>query len=205
MLNLASATDPAWAARALLRLDDILLDHAHCEKRAAATAVGLLFRYPDRQQLLSPLARLAREELAHFDEVLRHLTARGQRFARQTPSPYAAELIKVVRSREPQRLLDTLLCCALIEARSCERMKLLAQALREAAAADPARTSELTPLAELYQGLLASEARHHQSYVDLALAYQPRDAVYARLHELAAHEAAVLAQGPPLPRLHSAA
>lgn len=194
MLNLASATDPGWASRALPHLDDILLDHAHCEKRAAATAVGLLFRYPERAALLDPLSRLAREELAHFEEVLRHLLARGLRFKRQPPSPYAGALTAAVRGNEPGRLLDTLLCCALIEARSCERMKLLAAAL------GPVDEE----LAALYRGLLAAEARHHQSYVDLALHYYPREEVRARLQELAAHEAEVLAAAPALPRLHSA-
>lgn len=191
MLNLASATDPRWLARALAHMDDILVDHAHCEKKAASTAVSLLFRYTDRVALLAPLARLAREELAHFEEVLGHLTARGITFGHQKPSPYAGELLAAVRATEPERLLDTLLCLALIEARSCERMRLLADALD-----DPA-------LAALYRGLLASEARHHQSYVDLARTVVPPDAVRARLEALARHEAAVIAGAPPLPRLHT--
>src|SRR5712691_2546648 len=124
--------------------------------------------------------------LAHLDEVLAALRARGIRFRHQVPSPYAAELLRAVRTHEPERLVDTLLCSALVEARSCERMRLLAGALD-----DPA-------LAALYRGLLAAEARHHQTYVDLATRVAPEPQVRARLRALAAHEASVLAAAPPL-------
>jgi tRNA-(ms[2]io[6]A)-hydroxylase len=191
VLSLASTTGPGWLARALASLDDILLDHAHCEKKAASSAVSLLFKYPERTTLLPVLSRLAREELGHFEEVLAHLAARRVPFRHQMPSPYAGALLTAIRPREPERLLDTLLCHALIEARSCERMKLLAEAL-----ADPA-------LAALYRGLLASEARHHHAYVELAAGLAPEAEVRARLGELALHEAAVLAAAPALPRLHA--
>jgi len=191
MLNLASATDRAWVERALAHLDEILLDHAHCEKKAASTAVSLLFKYADRQALLATLSQLAREELGHFEEVLAVLTARGVPFRHQVPGPYAADLMRVIRAHEPGRLVDTLLCSALIEARSCERMRLLAEGLD-----DPA-------LAPLYRGLLAAEARHHHTYVELATMVAPVADVRARLCELARHEAAVLAAVPPAARLHA--
>jgi tRNA 2-(methylsulfanyl)-N6-isopentenyladenosine37 hydroxylase len=198
MLNLAAPTAPDWAERALRHLPEILLDHAHCEKKAASTAVGLLFRYPEHGALLVPLTRLAREELGHFEEVLGHLAERGVRFDRQLPSPYAGELCRVIRTSEPRKVIDTLLCCALIEARSCERMKLLCEAL-EARGDEPV-------LARLYRGLLAAEARHHQSYVDLALSLGllPEAQVRARLLEIARHEAQVIAAAPREPRLHNA-
>jgi tRNA 2-(methylsulfanyl)-N6-isopentenyladenosine37 hydroxylase len=191
MLNLASTTDPRWLDRALAHMDEILVDHAHCEKKAASTAVSLLFRYADRTALLPPLSRLAREELAHFEEVLGHLSARGIAFGHQKPSPYAGELLAAVRPTEPDRLLDTLLCLALIEARSCERMRLLADRLD-----DPG-------LAALYRGLLASEARHHHGYVELARTVAPPEVVRERLETLARHEAAVIAGAPPMARLHT--
>jgi len=191
MLSLASATDRAWVERALAHLDEILLDHAHCEKKAASTALSLLFKYADRQALLGTLSRLAREELGHFEEVLAVLVARGVAFRHQQPGPYAAELMKTIRAHEPDRLVDTLLCSALIEARSCERMRLLAEALEDSA------------LAALYRGLLAAEARHHRTYVELATAVAPEAEVQARLRELARHEAAVLAAAPPMARLHA--
>jgi len=191
VLRLASATDDAWVGRALAHLDEILVDHAHCEKKAASTAVSLLFRYPEHEALLAPLARLAREELRHFEVVLGHLAARGVRFRHQMPSPYAERLLRAIRRTEPARLVDTLLCMALIEARSCERLRLLAAAVPDAA------------LAVLYRGLLASEARHHRTYVALAGRVAPAAAVRARLATLAGHEASVLADTPPLARLHA--
>ena len=193
MLTLAATTDPAWADRALAHLDVILLDHAHCEKKAASTAINLIFRYQDRPALMAPLSALAREELAHFEEVLAVMERRGIAFGRLDPSPYAASLMSIVRSHEPQRLLDTLLCCALIEARSCERMQILAERLED------------EELAKLYRGLLAAEARHHQAYIDLArdVGMFEDDEIRARLGEIAAHEAAVIARAPHEPRLHN--
>lgn len=192
MLRLAAATDPEWTTRALARLDELLLDHAHLEKKAAGTAVTLLFRYPERRVLQEPLARLAREELAHFEQVLTHLDRRGVGFRPLRPGPYAGRLHAAVRTREPDRLLDTLLVAALIEARSCERLGLLAAAL-------PAVD---VPLAALYRGLLEAEARHHGEYVRLALALFPESVVRPRLEELARSEAEALAAGAPEPRLH---
>jgi tRNA-(ms[2]io[6]A)-hydroxylase len=191
MLSLASRTDAAWVTRALANLDEILVDHAHCEKKAASTAVSLLFRYPDRPALCAAVSALAREELGHFELLLRHLEARGIGLRRQVPSPYAAALLAAVRPEEPARLCDTLLCLALIEARSCERMQLLAGAIADEG------------LRDLYRGLLASEARHHRAYVDLALTVAPAREVHDRLDALARHESEVLAAGPPMARLHS--
>jgi len=191
MLGLAAPSSPAWLARALAHLDQVLVDHAHCEKKAASTAVSLLFRYPERTALLPVLSALAREELAHFEQVLGLLARRGIAYGRLTPSPYATDLLAAVRPHEPERLADTLLCLALIEARSCERMRLLAEAVADA------------ELATFYRGLLASEARHHQSYVALAADVLPEPAVRVRLAELARHEAAVIAAAPTLPRMHT--
>ncbi len=189
VLNLAEPTDPAWIQRALADLDAVLLDHAHAEKKAASAALTLIFRYPERSELLRPLSELAREELEHFEAALGHLERRGVGFTRQKPSPYAGRLQEAVRTAEPGRLVDTLLCCALIEARSCERFQILADRVE-----DP-------ELAAFYRELLASEARHHGVYADLARKVDP-DAP-ARLRELARHEADVLAQAPGWARLHT--
>src|SRR5690606_7295466 len=140
----------------------------------------------------------------HFEQVVALIRKRGGEFVRQEPSPYAARLLTAVRKHQPARLLDILLCCSLIEARSCERMQLLARALAERGAATPAH--EWHDLFVLYDGLLASEARHHATYVELA-----RDCVeieeaelQARLRELAAHESSVIAEAPPgQPRMHN--
>jgi tRNA-(ms[2]io[6]A)-hydroxylase len=192
MLHLAAETAPDWAARAVAHLDEILLDHAHLEKKAAGTAVTLLFQHPEIAPLQQPLAALAREELAHFEGVLRHLERRGVAFRRQKPGRYAGRLHRVVRGDAEHQLLDVLLVAAVIEARSCERLGLLAGAL---GAVDPA-------LAAWYESLLASEARHHGEYVALAEACCPGRDVRARLAEIAAHEASVLAGGAFEPRLH---
>jgi tRNA-(ms[2]io[6]A)-hydroxylase len=191
MLKLAEPTASDWAQRAAEHIDEILLDHAHCEKKAAGAAVQLLFRYPQHAFLQVPLSRLAREELAHFERVLGVLQARGKGLTRQRPSPYGGRLHAFVRRREPEQLLDLLLVSALIEARSCERFRELAAALDE------------PELAALYRELLASEARHHQVYVELAEALTSSEQVRVRLAELAQEEAAILREPAPYPRLHT--
>jgi len=191
VLNLASNTDPGWVETALSDIDELLLDHAHCERKAAGMALRLMFRYPDRPFLHDPLSRLAREELAHYEEVLRALAARGGSIRRQRPSPYAGRLYHCVRSAEPERLVDTLLVCALIEARSCERFQLLADAID-----DPG-------LRSLYSGLLASEARHHGSYLELASQVCDESSARVRLLELAEREAEIIAEPSPMVRMHA--
>ncbi len=192
MLNLAAPTAPDWAERVLGALDLVLLDHAHCEKKAASSAMGLIFKHQDRPEVLRPLSELAREELEHFERCLALLQARGIAFRRLAPSPYARRLHAACRGEEPGRSVDTLLVCALIEARSCERMKILAERVPDA------------ELAAFYRDLLASEARHHTTYVDLAARFADRGEVSERLRALARHEAEVLATAPAEARLHSA-
>jgi tRNA-(ms[2]io[6]A)-hydroxylase len=191
MRILAVTTDGAWVQRALGDVDEILVDHAHCEKKAASTALSLLFRYPEQGALLVPLARLAQEELGHFADVVAVLAARGVGLRHQVPSSYAGALLAAVRPTEPERLVDTLLCAALIEARSCERMQLLADALTDAR------------LVALYRSLLRAEARHHATYLRLAAAVRDAGAVDVRLAELARLEATALACATPRPRLHA--
>jgi len=191
MLNLSSATSAEWVALAVENIDTILLDHAHCEKKAASTALTLIFRYPEFNQFLRPLSAVAREELEHFELVLGHLERRGGRFRRLAPSPYAGKLLKVMRESEPDRMIDMLLCCAVIEARSCERMSLLSKALR-----DP-------ELVDLYSGLLASEARHHMLYVDLACSVVDRGEVKKRLKSISLRESEILSEAPAVPRMHN--
>ncbi len=193
MLNLASDTEPGWAAGVGRHLPELLLDHAHCEKKAASTAINLVFKYQWIPELMAPLSAHAREELEHFELCLKLLQERGWAFGPLEPSPYASKLFTAVRHGEPERLADTLLIMSLIEARSCERMKLLAEELPD------------LELAAFYRSLLASEARHHTTFVDLAASRIGRDAVKQRLPELAAHEAAVLPTLPREARMHSRA
>jgi tRNA 2-(methylsulfanyl)-N6-isopentenyladenosine37 hydroxylase len=190
---LDAPTPPAWTARALAGLDELLVDHAHCEKKAAGTALNLIFRYPRHAVLLDPLSKLAREELVHFEQVLALLRTRGIAFAPQKPAQYAGRLRAATRTHDPERLVDLLLCSALIEARSCERFALLA-----AAVPDP-------ELRDFYLGLHAAESRHQRVYVELAGAFTAPDALRARHRELAACEAEILVQTPLAARMHAGA
>lgn len=190
MLHLASQTGPDWLPRAWAAIDEVLLDHAHCEKKAAGAAIKLLFSYPHHRFLQEPLAELAREELEHFQQVLALLDARGIRYATLRPSPYGLALHALVRRGEPDRLLDVLLIAALIEARSCERFQILAEGVP-----DPA-------LAALYRSLLACEARHHGLYLELASQLVARAVRDVRLEALAAAEAEIVARPCEWVRLH---
>ncbi len=191
MLNLVSQTRESWLAEVEADLPSLLLDHAHCEKKAASTAMNLIFRYGDHEPLMRPLSELAREELEHFELMLDVLGKRDIPFRRLEPSGYAGRLMKHVRKPEPHRLVDTLLMCSFIEARSCERMKILSQGLQD------------EELRGLYGSLLASEARHHHVYVDLACQFRPRDEVRARLKELAKAEAEAVGVAEADVRMHS--
>ncbi|MBO85632.1 MAG: rubrerythrin family protein [Deltaproteobacteria bacterium] len=184
MLHLAAPTRPDWVVQAVADPESLLLDHAQCEKKAAGTALNLMFRYADQPWLQRPLSELAREELEHFELCMDVLRERGWAFRKLNAGPYGARLMQNVRRGEPHRLLDTLLVCALIEARSCERMKLLSKAFLDS---DP-------QLAELYRSLLASEARHHMLYSDLATEHFGREVVRPRLKALAQEEARVLTE-----------
>lgn len=136
----------------------LLTDHAHCEKKAASTAMTLMFRYVDRSDLLNKMSRLAREELIHFEQVLALMEARGHRYDHMSPARYAGGLRTTVRTSEPGRLIDVLIIGAFIEARSCERFAALAPSLDE-------------ELAKFYRSLLKSEGRHYQDYLQLARDY----------------------------------
>lgn len=199
MLSLESKTADRWLDQVDGHLEEILIDHAHCEKKAAGTAMNLLFAYVDNIELCREMTEIVEEELAHFHLVIDLLGRRGIRFRRLTPSTYGRKLNDLVRRQEPQRAVDRLLVAGLIEARSCERFDLLRQHMRrlvDGAAFD-------NELADFYESLFESEARHHSTYVRLAKSFASADAVQARLAELAAAEAQIVAEGDPLPRMHS--
>jgi len=186
---LLSRTPPAWVDTAVERWRELLLDHANCEKKAASTALALMFAYPEDRTLGTALSRLAREELRHFEQVQRMMAALEVPFTRQRPGRYAVALRAHFRTSDPGRKLDLLLAGALIEARSCERFRLLAPRL-------PA------PLASFYQQLEQSEARHFQLYVDFACAAAPHE-WRRRLRELSEHEAQLATAPDPEFRFHS--
>jgi tRNA 2-(methylsulfanyl)-N6-isopentenyladenosine37 hydroxylase len=191
MLSLKSSTAPWWLDTVEENLEEVLLDHAHCEKKAAGTAMNLIFAYVDRVELVRALSEIVNEELDHFRQVLDLIERRGMRFRRLTPSSYGRQLNDLVRKQEPERAVDRLLVAGLIEARSCERFALLKDRLRQ------------PQLADFYAGLFESEARHHATYVRLAMLFAKPEAVSARLEELAAAEAEIIDRGDPLARMHS--
>ncbi len=180
---LAAPTSAAWLAQAIERLDLLLIDHAHCERKAAGVALQLMFRYPGEEGLAEALSPLAREELEHFELVLGVMRRRGIALRPLPAARYGAGLTKEVRRDEPGRMLDSFLVAGLIEARSHERMALLAEHLPDA------------ELRELYGELLASEARHFGLYWLLCEERFGREATVARLQELALVETDVL-RGP---------
>ena len=177
---LAAPTSGAWVEAANARADLLLIDHAHCERKAAGVALQLMFRYPAEPGLAEALSPLAREELEHFEQVLALMTGRGLTLRPLQAPAYGARLSKAVRREEPGRMLDSFLVAGLIEARSHERMALLA-----AHANDP-------ELRDLYGALLASEARHFGLYWLLAEERYGREATVARLQQLAVVETEAL-------------
>jgi tRNA-(ms[2]io[6]A)-hydroxylase len=192
MLCLKVPTDAAWAAAAMRDADAVLADHAHCELKAASNALSLVARHPGDPELAQALSDLAREEIDHFQRVMAVLAARGVVLGTPPVDEYAASLRRAAnalarpaRPTDRDRLVDRLLVGALIEARSCERFQLLAEASREL---DP-------ELHALWKELLASEARHYRTFVDLAVraAGGDRASVVARLERIAEVEGAIVA------------
>jgi tRNA-(ms[2]io[6]A)-hydroxylase len=188
---LQQPTTSAWVEQALANLDTVLLDHSHCERKAAGVALNLMFRYPSHTQMVKALTAIAKEELEHFEQVNQILERRGVPLGPLSAPPYGAGLNQQIRRSEPERLLDFLLVCGLIEARSHERLGLLA-----AHVPDP-------ELARFYRALMASEARHYGAYWVLATTYYERSLVEQRLEELAIVESQLLATLHPEPRIHS--
>ena len=191
MLSLKSATSHAWLPSVERNLTEVLIDHAHCEKKAAGVAMHLIFAYVEQVELVRDLSAIVTEELSHFEMVLDLLAERGERFRRLRPSGYGQRLGELVGKLEPARAVDRLLVAALIEARSCERFAVLKEGISD------------RRLAEFYGSLFESEARHHATYVRLAKLFANEETVHARLEELATAEAEIIAQGDDFTRMHS--
>ena len=189
---LDTPTPEEWLVEACGRLPEMLLDHANCELKAASTALGFLYRYPERTALAQRMSRLAREELRHFEQVRSIMDDMDIPFERLSASRYAGGLREAVRHEEPHKLLDMLLVGALIEARSCERFAKIAPRLPER-------------LGRFYGGLLASEARHFEHYVAFAKSECGVDEseIDARLEELKVIEASLISEPDDEFRFHS--
>ncbi len=183
------ATPPAWTAQAIERFDAVLIDHAHCEKKAAAHALSMLVAFPQVPGLPRAMARLAREEAGHLGQVLSLMEKRGLTLGRDAGDPYAQGLQEQVRQPARERLLDRLLVSALIEARSEERLRLLGAALPEA------------ELRDFYTRLAESEAGHFRLFLRLARNSTSVE-FQLRLEELLQVEARLIRALPVRPAIH---
>jgi len=190
---LKSSTHPRWFAASTSDLQALLSDHLHCERKAAENALSLVRRYPHRGGSVEALTRLAHEETSHVVQVAALLARRGWTPRADTPNHYARSLLREVRGREPERLLDALLVAAFIESRSHERLSLLALGFLETGDAE---------LAGFYQALASAEERHAEIFVTLAAPLVTPTVLEARIDELAQREAEILAALPHAPRVH---
>lgn len=186
---LRCATPQAWVEAALSQLDILLIDHAQCEKKAASTAMSLLYRHVDRPELLKKMSQLAREELLHFEQVVNLLEDRSIPYESLTAARYAEQLRQPVRKQDPERLIDILIVGAIIEARSCERFVALIPHLDES-------------LARYYRSLVKSEARHFEDYLSLARLYSD-ESIEPRLECFLTLEQQLIESPDPQFRFHS--
>lgn len=191
---LRAATPAAWLAAACAAPDLLLIDHANCEKKAASTALALMFAYTLDLELTHKMSRLAREELRHYEQVAKLIRALHIAPRRLGPGRYAEGLRRLVARAEPQREVDLMICGAFIEARSCERFAALAPVIGG-------------PAGELFAGLHAAEARHYRVYLDLARRAASRAGIdiAPRIDDFAVHEAALITGADDVFRFHSGA
>jgi tRNA-(ms[2]io[6]A)-hydroxylase len=189
---LRAATPEAWLDLARESQDTLLIDHANCEKKAASTALSLMFAYAEDLDLTDKMSRLAREELRHYEQVAKLIQALGVEPKRLAPGRYAERLRRLVAKGEPEREVDLMICGAFIEARSCERFAALSRDIG-------------APLSDLFQGLHNAEARHYRVYLDLArrAARRAGIALEPRIDAFAALEAELIALPDAVFRFHS--
>ena len=187
---LGSETPRAWVEAALDNIDLLLIDHKNCEYKAASNAINLMAKYQERVELINAMSRLAREELVHYEQVLKIMAARGVALRPISASRYAAGLRRMVRRPEPGMMTDILIISAFIEARSCERFAALAPHLD-------------ADLSRFYSGLLRSEARHFQNYLKLADLYGDKADIAARIEAIRPVEQALISEPDTEFRFHS--
>jgi len=182
MLNLQLPSDPRWVDIAAMNIEDILIDHAYCEQKAASSCISLILRFPDLERLVEVLTPVVGEEWSHFEMVMAQIRKRGYKFGWPRKDEYVTDLMKFIRKggSRMQQLTEHLLMNALIEARSCERFKLLWKNLE-----DP-------ELQQFYYELMVSEAGHYTNFIALAKHYYPEEKVAKRWSEWLAYEAEVM-------------
>lgn len=182
MLGLKLPTDPRWANLAGKSIEDILTDHAYCEQKATSTAISLIQNYPEFENMVNAVSPLVKEEWGHFELVLEHLKKRGLKLGRQRKDKYVSVLLTYIRHGDSRAtgLIEKLLFSALIEARSCERFKLLSKDIED------------QELKQFYKNLMVSEAGHYRLFLDLACELADKDIVLKRWEEWLAFEAGVM-------------
>ena len=178
MLGLKLATDPRWVDIVDKSIEDILVDHAYCEQKAASTCISIIIAYPDKKEVVDALTPIVSEEWGHFRMVLHQLDKRGFSLGAMRKDNYVAELYKLLRSggSRDDRLVEKLLMCAIIEARSCERFRLLSENIQD------------DELKEFYKELMISEAGHYRLFLDLAKTIKSEEIVKARFQDLLSQE-----------------
>ncbi len=183
VLALELATDPRWVNLAEMRLEDILTDHAYCEQKAAASCMSLIQKYPEKELLVEKLAPIVTEEWGHFRLVYRELRKRDLALGRQRRDEYVNQLREFIRKgvSPEEHLLDQLIVCAMIEARSCERFRLLSLNISE------------VELRDFYHQFMVAEAGHYKLFLDLAAHYTNEETALQRWRECITFEAALLA------------
>ena len=180
MLGLKLATDPRWVDIAQKDIGEILTDHAYCEQKAASQCISLIVGYPEKEKLVEMLTPVVAEEWSHFERVLEELKKRNLKFGKQRKDDYVVKLRGLMRMGSKKQLLDHLLVMALIEARSCERFKLLWKNIADEG------------LQKFYYELMVSEAGHYTNFIELANEYFPEEEVKERLDEMLAAEAEII-------------
>lgn len=182
MLGLKLATDPYWVNIAEKSIDEILIDHAYCEQKAASTCISLIVKFPNRKELVEEVTPIVAEEWGHFRKVLKELAARGYEFGPNRSDDYVTQLMKFQRQggKEEPRLMDKLLISAMIEARSCERFRLLSLHISD------------EKLKSFYHEFMVSEAGHYRTFIDLAKLYAPVEEVKKRWEEMLEFEAEIM-------------
>lgn len=192
-LGLELPTDPRWVNIAEKNIEDILVDHAYCEQKAASSCISLIVQFPDKEKLVNVLTPVVAEEWSHFELVIEHLQKRGYKLGKQRKDEYVAQLSSILKkggSREEQ-LVEKLLMNALIEARSCERFKLLWKNIED------------KELQRFYYDLMVSEAGHYHNFIELAKEYMPAEKVDARWKEFLRDEAEIMKSlKPRADRMH---
>lgn len=182
MLGLQLPTDPRWVDVAQMNIEDILVDHAYCEQKAASSCISIIVQFPEKEELVDMMIEVVAEEWSHFERVIEHLKKRGFSLGKKRKDEYVVGLQSILRSggsREEQ-LVERLLLNALIEARSCERFKILHKGIED------------EELQKFYYELMISEASHYKSFIGLAKTYMPADYVQKRWKEFLLEEAKIL-------------